>query len=142
MTGISLHMQWPLTSLSRGSFSQREQLFFVTDQTPPHNFFIFSVDQTFFRRKLIFPARKIEAFQVMRVRRRLEGFLTPSFQRGRWCEQGDQMAFVKKNRPKFIPTYNFSPKLIHDILSGNWTNKNLVYFRNFRKASQSKQIAR
>jgi hypothetical protein len=28
MTGISLHMQWLLTSQSHGSFSQREQLFF------------------------------------------------------------------------------------------------------------------
>jgi hypothetical protein len=26
--GISLHMQWPLTSQSRGSLSQREQLVF------------------------------------------------------------------------------------------------------------------
>jgi hypothetical protein len=34
MTGISLHMQWPLTSQSHGNFSQRKQLFFVTDQTP------------------------------------------------------------------------------------------------------------
>jgi hypothetical protein len=35
MTGISLHMQWPLTSQSHGSVSQREQLdFFVMDQTP------------------------------------------------------------------------------------------------------------
>jgi hypothetical protein len=36
MTGISLHMQWPLTSQPHGSVSQREQLFcfFVTDQTP------------------------------------------------------------------------------------------------------------
>jgi hypothetical protein len=35
MTGISLHMQWPLTSQLHGSVSQREQLFFfVTDQTP------------------------------------------------------------------------------------------------------------
>jgi hypothetical protein len=28
MAGVSLHMQWPLTSQSRGSVSQREQLFF------------------------------------------------------------------------------------------------------------------
>jgi hypothetical protein len=28
MTGNSLHMQWPLTSQSDGSVSQREQLFF------------------------------------------------------------------------------------------------------------------
>jgi hypothetical protein len=28
MTIISLNMQWPLTSQSHGSFSQREQLFF------------------------------------------------------------------------------------------------------------------
>jgi hypothetical protein len=36
MTGISLHMQWPLTSQLHGSVSQREQLvvFFITDQTP------------------------------------------------------------------------------------------------------------
>jgi hypothetical protein len=35
MSGISLHMQWPLTSQLHGSVSQREQLFFfVTDQTP------------------------------------------------------------------------------------------------------------
>jgi hypothetical protein len=35
MTGISLHMQWPLTSQSHGTVSQKEQLFFfVTDQTP------------------------------------------------------------------------------------------------------------
>jgi hypothetical protein len=27
MTGISLHMQWPLTSQFHGSVSQREQLF-------------------------------------------------------------------------------------------------------------------
>jgi hypothetical protein len=29
MTGISLHMQWPLTSQSHGSVSQREQLDFL-----------------------------------------------------------------------------------------------------------------
>jgi hypothetical protein len=35
MTGISLHMQWPLTSQSHGSDSQRDQLvFFVKDLTP------------------------------------------------------------------------------------------------------------
>jgi hypothetical protein len=35
MTGISLHMQWPLTSQLHGSVSHREQLFFfITDQTP------------------------------------------------------------------------------------------------------------
>jgi hypothetical protein len=35
MTGISLHIQWPLTSQLHGSISQREQLFFfVTDLTP------------------------------------------------------------------------------------------------------------
>jgi hypothetical protein len=35
MSGISLHMQWPLTSQLHGSVSQREQLvFFVTDQNP------------------------------------------------------------------------------------------------------------
>jgi hypothetical protein len=33
-------MQWPLTSQSHGSFSQREQLyFFATDQTPRPGFF-------------------------------------------------------------------------------------------------------
>jgi hypothetical protein len=34
MTGISLHMQQPLPSQLYGSQSQREQLFFVTNQTP------------------------------------------------------------------------------------------------------------
>jgi hypothetical protein len=35
MTSSSLRMQWPLTSQSHGSVSQREQLdFFVTHQTP------------------------------------------------------------------------------------------------------------
>jgi hypothetical protein len=29
MTGISLHMQWPLTSQLHGSVSQREELFFL-----------------------------------------------------------------------------------------------------------------
>jgi hypothetical protein len=29
MTGISLHMQWPLTSQLRGSFSQREQCTYI-----------------------------------------------------------------------------------------------------------------
>jgi hypothetical protein len=29
MTGISLHIQWPLTSQLHGSVSQREQLFFL-----------------------------------------------------------------------------------------------------------------
>jgi hypothetical protein len=29
MTGISLHLQWPLTSQSHGSLSQRQQLFFL-----------------------------------------------------------------------------------------------------------------
>jgi hypothetical protein len=33
MTGISLRMQCPLTSQSHGSVTQREQVFFVTDQT-------------------------------------------------------------------------------------------------------------
>jgi hypothetical protein len=33
MTGISLHMQWPLTSQSHGTFL-KEHFFFVTDQTP------------------------------------------------------------------------------------------------------------
>jgi hypothetical protein len=46
MTGISLHMPWPQ---SHGSFSQKEQLFFVTDQTPCHAIFL----------KLIFLRRKI-----------------------------------------------------------------------------------
>jgi hypothetical protein len=31
MTGISLHMQWPQL---HGSVSQREQMFFIIDQTP------------------------------------------------------------------------------------------------------------
>jgi hypothetical protein len=36
-------MQWPLPFQSHGSFSQREQLFFVTDQTPrPGNFLLIS----------------------------------------------------------------------------------------------------
>jgi hypothetical protein len=30
MAGISLHMQWPLTSQSHGSVSQREQLVFCS----------------------------------------------------------------------------------------------------------------
>jgi hypothetical protein len=36
MTGISLHMQWPLTSQSHGSVSQREQLVFCygSNSTP------------------------------------------------------------------------------------------------------------
>jgi hypothetical protein len=33
MTGISLHLPWPLTSLSHDSFL-KENSFFVTDQTP------------------------------------------------------------------------------------------------------------
>jgi hypothetical protein len=39
MTGISLHMQWPLTSQSHGSFSQREQLVFCysSNSTPLSN---------------------------------------------------------------------------------------------------------
>jgi hypothetical protein len=40
MTVISLHMQWPLTSQLHGSFSQREQLVFVTDQTPRPSLFM------------------------------------------------------------------------------------------------------
>jgi hypothetical protein len=38
MTGISLHMQWPLTSQLRGSVSQREQLFFYVMDQNPHPF--------------------------------------------------------------------------------------------------------
>jgi hypothetical protein len=34
MAGISLHMQWPLTSQLHGSFLKESTLFFVTDQTP------------------------------------------------------------------------------------------------------------
>jgi hypothetical protein len=34
MTGISLHMQWPLTSRPHGSVSQREKMVFGMDQTP------------------------------------------------------------------------------------------------------------
>jgi hypothetical protein len=33
MTGISSHVQWPLTYQLHNSFSQREQLFFIVDQT-------------------------------------------------------------------------------------------------------------
>jgi hypothetical protein len=35
MTGISLHMQWPLTSQSHG---KENNWFFVTDQSPYPNF--------------------------------------------------------------------------------------------------------
>jgi hypothetical protein len=41
MTGNSLHMQWPLTSQLPGSVSQREQLFFVTNQTTRLAFTVF-----------------------------------------------------------------------------------------------------
>jgi hypothetical protein len=34
MTGISLHMQWPLTSQLHGSFLKENNSFFVMDQTP------------------------------------------------------------------------------------------------------------
>jgi hypothetical protein len=34
MAGISLHMQWPLTSHSHGRFLKENNCFFVTDQTP------------------------------------------------------------------------------------------------------------
>jgi hypothetical protein len=34
MTGISLHMQWPLTSQLHGSFLKEKNWFFITDQTP------------------------------------------------------------------------------------------------------------
>jgi hypothetical protein len=34
MTGISLHMQWPLTSQLHGSFLKENNLFFVMNQTP------------------------------------------------------------------------------------------------------------
>jgi hypothetical protein len=43
MTGISLHMQWHLTSQLDGSVSQREQLIFVMDQTPRPSKNFFSV---------------------------------------------------------------------------------------------------
>jgi hypothetical protein len=33
MTGISLHVQWPLTFQSRGSFLKENNWFFITDQT-------------------------------------------------------------------------------------------------------------
>jgi hypothetical protein len=40
MTGISLHMQWPLTSQLHGSFSQNEQLVFCygSNSTPKYIF--------------------------------------------------------------------------------------------------------
>jgi hypothetical protein len=34
MTGISLHMHWPLTLQSHGSIIKENNCFFVTDQTP------------------------------------------------------------------------------------------------------------
>jgi hypothetical protein len=34
MTGISLHMQWPLTSQLHDSFLKENNCFVVTDQTP------------------------------------------------------------------------------------------------------------
>jgi hypothetical protein len=34
MTGTSLHMQWPLTSQSHGSFLKENNWFLVMDQTP------------------------------------------------------------------------------------------------------------
>jgi hypothetical protein len=33
MTGISLHLQWPLASLPHGSFLKENNWFFVMDQT-------------------------------------------------------------------------------------------------------------
>jgi hypothetical protein len=43
MTGISWHMQWPLTSQSHGSVSQREQLFFCygSNSTPLKSLFTY-----------------------------------------------------------------------------------------------------
>jgi hypothetical protein len=38
MTGSYLHMQWPLTSQSHGSFLKEINCFFVTDQTPRPGF--------------------------------------------------------------------------------------------------------
>jgi hypothetical protein len=42
MTGNSLHKQWPLTSQSHGSVSQREQLVFCyeSNSTPSLNLFL------------------------------------------------------------------------------------------------------
>jgi hypothetical protein len=34
MTGISFHMQWPLTSQSNGSFLKENNWFFITDKFP------------------------------------------------------------------------------------------------------------
>jgi hypothetical protein len=44
MTGISLHMQWPLTSQSHGSFSQREQLAFCyRSNSTPYRTIVYNV---------------------------------------------------------------------------------------------------
>jgi hypothetical protein len=54
MTGISLHMRWPLTSQSHGSVSQREQLVFsYGSNSTPHdltklNFSRFSFRKCFY----------------------------------------------------------------------------------------------
>jgi hypothetical protein len=50
MTGISLHMQWPLTSRSHGSFLKENNCVFVTDQTP----------HPLYRQKLIFPQKIVK----------------------------------------------------------------------------------
>jgi hypothetical protein len=42
MTGISLHIQWPLTTQSHSSFLQEKNLFFNTDQTPQPMIFLMS----------------------------------------------------------------------------------------------------
>jgi hypothetical protein len=48
MTGISLHMQWPLTSLSHGSFLKKNNWCFVMDKTDHqcHHSFFFSSKTT------------------------------------------------------------------------------------------------
>jgi hypothetical protein len=53
MTNISLHMQWPLTSQSHGSVSQREQLVFSygSNSTPKFSLYVFFA-QPF---RLLFP---------------------------------------------------------------------------------------
>jgi hypothetical protein len=56
MTGISLHLQWPLTPQSHGSFTQREPLFFVRDRT-----------QRLYKVQIIFPLRKFNYILKGRV---------------------------------------------------------------------------
>jgi hypothetical protein len=46
MTGISWHMQWPLTSQSHGSILKANNYFFIRDQTPRpeiENIFAFEI---------------------------------------------------------------------------------------------------